>query len=157
MKVYLTNSLCKKCPYSSFRQCQYKRSFFQKFPKDNNNYKLVHKCKYYWRIFTKGQLVLVDLHHQLRRTDKKWEYVTAYADVPGIIRGTRGNKYVIELFETFLLFRKKSGRPQTIQMRLYEECTRAAKDIRPLILGEQTLKNMVQFKTDMPILEAQLN
>lgn len=157
MKIYLTNSLCKKCPYSAFRECHYKRSFFQKVPKGHNNYKFVHKCKYYWRIFKKGQLVLVDLHHQVRGKGNKWEYVEAHANIPGIITGTRGNKYVVEFFEAFFLLRKKRGRPQSSQVRLYRECTRAAKDIRPFILSEQTLKNMKPFKTDIQTKEGCLN
>ncbi len=157
MKIYLTNSLCKKCPYSAFRQCQYKRSFFKKVPKANNNYKLVHKCKYYWKIFKKGQLVLVDLHHQVRGKKNKWEYIEAHANIPGIVRGTRGNKYVVELFEAFLLLRKKRGKPQTSQVRLYQECTRAAKDIRPFILSEQTLKNMQQYHGDISLQDVQCN
>jgi hypothetical protein len=141
MKIYLTNSLCKKCPYSAFRQCHYKRSFYEKVPKATNNFKLVHRCKYYWKIFKKGQPVLIDLHHQVRIHDNKWEYIVAHTDVPGIIKGTRGNKYIIELLEAFLLLRKKKGNPQTSRVQLFLECTRAAKDIRPLILSKQTIKN----------------
>ncbi len=157
MKIYLTNSLCKKCPYSAFRQCHYKRSFYEKVPKSSNNYKLVHKCKYYWKIFKRGQLVLVDLHHQVRGQGNKWEYIKAYTNVPGIIMGTRGNKYVVELFESYLLLRKKRGRPQTCQVRHYLECTRAAKDIRPLIISEQTLKNMQQCHNHMLLRDYQYN
>lgn len=157
MKIYLTNSLCKKCPYSAFKQCHYKRSFYKKVPKASNNFKLVHKCKYYWEIFKSNQLVLVDLHHQVQIAGKKWEYVEAYTDVPGIIRGTRGNKYIIELFEAFLLLRKKRGKPKTSQVRLYLECTRAAKDIRPFILSEQTLQNMQQYHSNTPLQGFQCN
>jgi len=117
----------------------------------------VHKCKYYWKIFKKGQLVLVDLHHQVRGKKNKWEYIEAHANIPGIVRGTRGNKYVVELFEAFLLLRKKRGKPQTSQVRLYQECTRAAKDIRPFILSEQTLKNMQQYHGDISLQDVQCN
>ena len=157
MKIYLNKSLCKKCPYSAFRKCHYKRSFYKKVPKVNNSFKLVHKCKYYWKIFKPDQLVLVDLHHQLRPGGKKWEYIEAYTDVPGIIKGTRGNKYVVELFEAFLLFRKQKGRPQTSQARLYFECTRAAKDIKPFILSRQTLKNMQQYPSNLLVNDLQFN
>jgi ribosomal protein L21E len=141
MKIYLTNSLCKKCPYSAFKECHYKRSFYKKVPKTDNNFKLVHKCIHYWKIFKQGQIVLIDLHHQVRVQDNKWEYVKAYSDVPGIIKGTRGNKYVIELFEAFLLLRKNKIQSQQGQVRLYIECARAAKDIRPFLLSKHSVKN----------------
>ncbi len=156
MSVYILNSLCKKCPYSAMKQCQYKKSFYKKLPVMEKQIKLVHKCVHYRNIFKKGQYVVIDLYNQELMTDGKWKYVIAHKNVPGIIKGTRGNKYIIELIEAYGLIRKKGGKRQSSQLRIFLECTRVAKSIRPLhfsptggqgfhALSTEQLANELQF------------
>ena len=137
MRVYLNAALCKKCPFSAFRLCHYKRFLYQRVPKTEPNLKMVHNCTYYRKIFKKGQYVLVNLYDQLPGKNGRWEYVPAHQNVPGVIKGTRGHKFVVALFEPYFLVRKKRGRPHTSRLKLYTECTRVAKDIRPYIFREQ--------------------
>lgn len=137
MRVYLNAALCKKCPLSVFRLCHYKRFLYRQVPKTEPRMKVTHNCTYYWKIFKKGQYVLVDLYNQLPAQNGRWEYVLAHRDVPGVVKGTRGHKFVVELFEPYFLVRKKKGRPYTTRLKLYSECTRVAKDIKRYILKEQ--------------------
>ncbi len=137
MRVYLNAALCKKCPLSVFRLCHYKRFLYQKVPKTEPKVKVTHNCTYYRKLFKRGQYVLVDLYDQLPAKNGRWEYVMANRNVPGVIKGMRGHKFVVELFEPCFLVRKKRGRPHTSRLKLYSECSRVAKDIRPYILKEQ--------------------
>ncbi len=139
MKIYLINSLCKKCPYSAFKKCHYKETFYKKIPKAESNLKLVHKCKHYKNIFKKGQYVLVDLHDRVRQPDGRWKYTLAYKDVPGLIKGNRGCKFIIELIEPHFLLRKKFGTPYTETFRVHLECSRIAKDIRPFVADHRLI------------------
>lgn len=136
MRLYLNPALCKKCPFSVFRLCHYKRFLYQKVPKTESNLKVVHNCTYYRKIFKKGQYVLVHLYDQLPAKSGRWEYVLAHRNVPGVIKGTRGHKFVVELFEPYFLIRKKRGRPHTSRLKLFAECSRVAKDIKPYIFNE---------------------
>ncbi|MDR4988106.1 MAG: hypothetical protein RG741_04615 [Bacteroidales bacterium] len=106
-------------------------------PKTGNGLKVIHKCQHYKKIFLKGQLVLVDLYHQFRGPDGRWAYHPAHSGVPGVVTGTRGNKFLVELFDTYFLNRKGRGKPVSDQLRLVRECTRAAKDIRPLMVQKE--------------------
>ncbi len=137
MKVYLNTALCKKCPFSTFRLCHYKRLLYKKMPKTDSKLKVIHNCTYYRRIFKNGQYVLIDLYDQLPGKNGRWNYVTAHKNVPGVIKGTRGHKFVVELFEPYFLVRKKKGRPFASRLKLYSQCSRVAKDIRPYIFREQ--------------------
>lgn len=140
MRVFLNVALCKKCPFSVFKMCHYKRNLYKKVPKVESKVKMIHNCTFYKKIFKKGQYVLVDLNNQVPSADGKWSYVPAHKDVPGIIKGTRGNKFIVELFEPFFLIRKKKGRPHTSRLKVFLQCTRVAKDIRPFRLKEHSFK-----------------
>ncbi len=121
-------------------------AFYKKIPAINGeNIKLIHKCMHYKNIFKKGQLVLVDLYDQVRMPDSKWQYTVAYENVPGIITGQRGSKFIIELFEAFFLYRKKGGRSQANNVRLFMECSRVAKDIRPYVVTKEGIKHMKTY------------
>lgn len=137
MRVYLNAALCKKCPFSVFRLCHYKRVLYKNVPKTAPKVKVMHNCTYYRKIFKNGQYVLIDLYDQVPSKNGRWEYVLAHQDVPGVIKGTRGHKFVVELFEPFFLVRKKKGRPHTSRLKLFSECSRVAKEIRPYIFKEQ--------------------
>lgn len=137
MRVYLNVALCKKCPFSIFRLCHYKRILYQKMPKVKPKVKLIHNCTYYKRIFKKGQYVLVDLYDQMPAKNGRWKYVVAHQNIPGVIKGTRGHKFVVELFELYILIRKKRGRPHTSRLKIFSECSRVAKDIKPYIFNER--------------------
>ncbi len=152
MRVYLNVALCKKCPYSIFRLCHYKRLLYGKIPKLNSKIKMMHNCTFYRNIFRKGQYVLVDLYDQVPAANGKWLYVPVYKDVPGVIKGNRGNKFVVELFEPYFLIRKKRGKPPTCRLKVYYECTRVAKDIRRLVLNEQSAKVRHKIPEKMPVL-----
>lgn len=157
MKIYLVNSLCKRCPYFSFKQCHYKMAFYNKIPKVGDNIKLVHKCTHYQNIYKKGQHVLIDLYDQVMVADGKWKYTIAFANVPGIIKGRRGSKFIVELFEAFFLNRKKKGESQANLARLFMECTRAAKDIKPLVISKEGMKHMQKYRVRLEEVELMLS
>ncbi len=96
---------------------------------------------------------MVDLYDQVKMPDGKWEYVVAFENVPGVVKGIRGSKYIIELFEAFFLNRKKRGSRQTENVRLFQECSRAAKDIRPLITGKTGIMNMESYSIETEQME----
>ncbi len=150
MKFYLVKSICKRCPYSVLKECVYKTVFYKHVPKFKHAapIKLVHKCLLYRQIFTKGQHVTVDLHHQVMMPDGTWEYVLAYEDVPGIVKGLRGSKYIIEFFEAFFLWRKKKRSSQTDHAKLFIQCTKAAKDIKPFALGQEGVRNIHHYQVN---------
>lgn len=154
MKAYILNSLCKKCPYSTLEQCNYKQSFYKKIPVTDDDFKVIHKCVHYRSIYKKGQYVLVDLYHQVLNKYGKWEYVIATKNVPGIIKGTRGNKFIVELIEAHCLLRRKGRRHQSSHIRVFTECTRTAGSIRPLDLfgnggGALHAQGAEQFANDL--------
>lgn len=148
MRVYFLKSVCKKCPFFVFKNCFYKTAFYQQIPKSSSKFKLVHKCMYYRQIFSKGQKVFVDLHHRMIMPDGKRKYILAYENVPGVIKGMRGNKYIVELFEAFFLFRNKRFVSQKDPVRLYTECSKAAKDIKPLVESKEGFKNMQHYRIE---------
>ncbi len=136
MKIYFNHSLCKKCPYYDYNQCIYKKRFYQQFPsKTDSKLKAIHKCQLYPNIFRKNQIVLVDLHHQLIKPDGSWIWAIAKKDVPGVIAGRRGSKFIVELFEPAFLFRRKGRKKKKEKVRLILYCSKNAKDIRPLLLN----------------------
>lgn len=145
MRVFLNDSLCKKCPYGHFKRCFYKGFIFSKMAKKRGLFKMVHKCQYYKKIYRKGQVVLVDLHHRHLQPDGKWEYVLVYENVPGIIRGTRGCKYIVELFDRYFLIRKKGGRSRLERTRVFCKVSKNAKDIRPLNINRHFLEKMKEL------------
>lgn len=103
---------------------------------------------YYKNIFKKGQLVLVDLYDQMSMPDGKWQYIVAYENVPGIIKGHRGSKFIVELFEAFFLNRKNGGRSSSNHVRLFMECSRVAKDIRPYVVSKEGIKHMKNYSLE---------
>ncbi len=113
---------------------------------------MVHNCTFYRRIFKKGEYVLVDLYNQVPSGNGKWTYIPVHKDVPGVIKGNRGNKFVVELFEPYFLIRKKRGKPHTSRMKIYYECTRVAKDIRRFWMNEQNIKVLKKLPEKKPIL-----
>jgi len=151
MRVFLNDSLCKKCPYGRFTQCFYKVFLFKALAPKKGMFKMVHKCNHYKKIFRKGQVVLVDLHHKKLQPHGKWEYVLAYRNVPGIIRGTRGCKYKVELFDRYFLTRRRKGRYGQERTRLFWQASKNAKDIRPLNINRPLLEHMKELNvTDNP-------
>lgn len=151
MRVFLNDSLCKKCPYGGFVKCFYKDFLFRTLTSPKGVFKMVHKCNHYKKIFRKGQVVLVDLHHKKLQPHGKWEYVLAYRNVPGIIRGTRGCKYKVELFDRYFLTRKRKGRYGQERTRLFWQASKNAKDIRPLNINRPLLEHMKELNvTDNP-------
>lgn len=157
MKIFLVKSLCKRCPFSVFKQCHYKKELFKKHPKYKDKIKVIHKCLHYRNIFKKGQYVFVDLYDQVRMPDGKWEYIVAFENVLGVVKGIRGSKYIIELFEAVFLTRKKRGCRNSESVRLFLECTRAAKDIRPLIAGKTGIMNMESYSIEAEQMELMLS
>lgn len=155
MRVFLNMALCKKCPYSVFRICHYKKQLYKKVPKVNSKAKMMHNCTYYRKIYKKGQYVLVDLYHQFPSGTGRWAYFPAHKNVPGVIKGIRGHKFVVELFEVYLLNRKKRGNPHSSYVKICWECARVAKDIRPLVLNRkevQLLRNIPEKKSRQKLL-----
>ncbi len=152
MRIYLNAALCKKCPFSVFRLCHYKRVFYQKMPKMDSKFKMMHNCTFYKNIYKKGQYVLIDLYHQFPSENGKWTYIPAYRDVPGVIKGTRGHKFVVELFDVYILNRKKRGKPHTNRVKICCECSRVAKDIRPLVLAKEKLEVLDNMPLRRPVL-----
>ncbi len=147
MRIYFNDSLCKRCPYYGPEPCDYKKEFYNNAPPKKGKYKLTHKCQYYRDIFYKGQLVVTDLYHHVKDVEGEWKYVKAYADVPGIIVGNRGNKFKIELLDPVVLIIRTGRRPRTEKEQLTLVCSKAAKDIRPLPFGKELLGNIKRLHT----------
>ncbi len=124
MRVYFNKSLCKKCPYGEQPTCTYKKMFYKQILPTYSNLKVVHKCTHYRNIFFVGQLVVIDLYHQVRARDRRWKYVLAKKNVAGRIKGLQGCKYKVELFESQVLERKKG-------LDMFYEASQPARMIRP--------------------------
>ncbi len=102
----------------------YKKMFYKKTLPPYSNLKVLHKCSFYRKIFYSGQLVVIDLYHQVRVKNGRWKYVLARKNVTGRIKGLRGCKYVVELFEPFVLERKHGT-------DMFYEASQPARMIRP--------------------------
>ncbi len=109
MKVYFNHTLCKKCPFGRQPDCMYKKMFYRQTLPPYTNLKVIHKCTFYRNIFKPGQLVVIDLYHQVRVRSGRWKYVLARKNVTGRISGLQGCKYKIELFEPCVLERKRGA------------------------------------------------
>ncbi|TVR41692.1 MAG: hypothetical protein EA394_05295 [Bacteroidia bacterium] len=116
----------------------YKEMFYRQLPPTVRNQIVVyHKCQYYRKIFKKGETVLVDLYHQLFGSDGKWHFVKAYENVPGIVKGTSGSKYIIELSQIFMLFWKQKGGPPATQTKFLSEARVHAKKIKSIHMNNE--------------------
>lgn len=148
MKIYFLKSLCKRCPHYAVKECDYKKAFYEKFRKlkISGGFKLTHKCTHYRQIFQKGQNVLVDLHHRVMMPNGRWNYVLAHENVPGIITGTRGCKFTVELLEYFLLSRKNNRSSQTDYVKLVNQCSKIAKDIKPIMHTSESLSSIEHLR-----------
>lgn len=81
--------------------------------------------------------MLVDLYHQLFGSDGRWHFVKAYENVPGVIKGTSGSKYIIELGQIFMLFRKQKGNTKLTQTRFYAEARVHARKIKSIPVNNE--------------------
>jgi len=124
MRIYFNKSLCKKCPYGQQPTCTYKEKFYEQIPPPYSNLKVMHKCTFYRKIFYVGQLVVIDLYHQVRAKERGWKYVLARKNVAGRITGLQGCKYKIALFEPYVLERKRGA-------DMFYEASQPARMIRP--------------------------
>ena len=110
MRIYFNDTFCKKCPFGEEKVCFYKQKFYQHALPPYSRLKVTHKCEYYRKIFYTGQLVVIDLYHQVPDPAGGWRYVVARTNVTGQIKGIRGSKYLIELFEPCILERRNKAR-----------------------------------------------
>jgi len=138
MKIFFSDSLCRRCPYGHMNPCLYKKVFYRHLLPPYSGKKAVHKCEFYRNLFFKGQYVIIDLYHKVRDRDFQWEYVMAYKNVPGRISGLRNSKYTIELLEPYFLQRKNG-------VRLFLRASQPAKMIRPFPYDEYEMDNVAGY------------
>lgn len=139
MRVYFNKSLCKKCPFGQEPTCAYKKMFYKEILPTYSNLKVIHKCTFYRKIFFVGQLVVIDLYHQVRAKDRRWKYVLARKKVAGRITGLQGCKYKVELFEPQVLERKKG-------VGMFYEASQPAKMIRPFCYSLYSEKSSLNLE-----------
>jgi len=125
MRIYFNDTLCKKCPFGHLKKCLYKKLFYRYVLPPYSKLKLIHKCEYYQKIFFRGQLVVIDLYHRIKRADGRCDYVMAKKNVVGTIAGARGAKYIIDLLEPSFLQRKN-------KVKVFLQAHQHAKMIRPV-------------------------
>ncbi len=135
MKICFNDSLCRKCPHNGKEWCDYKKDFYEQAPPKNDEYILIHRCQEYEKLFSPGQVVYIDLYHTIRTPCGGWEDVPAFLDVPGVIRGIRGSKYQVELFEAVVLSIRGKGNPKRELEQLYLRVSKSAKEIRKAKFG----------------------
>lgn len=122
------------------------------FPKRRSRLKLIHKCQYYRKIFRKGQLVLIDLEHQIPNENGDCERVIVRRDVAGFITGMRGSNYVVELFEVIDLNDIIPGKASGVELKPILSILKPARDIRRLVIAEQQVIRMFPLYLEEPSL-----
>ena len=143
------NAICKRCPYFVFKQCHYKKTFYNRVPKQKSKFKFRHRCKHYKNIFRIGQPVLIDIYSKEKMPDGSWENVLVYENVPGIIKGFTKNKFVVEFFKAYFFNPQKHKKPHGKEINLSFECLKSAKDIRPILLSRASIKHMSSYRLKM--------
>lgn len=144
MNFSFQNAICKRCPYFIFKQCHYKKTLYNKVPSGKSNFKFRHRCKHYRNIFRVGQPVLVNVYSRERLPDGTWDNVLVHENVPGIIKGFKSHKFIIEFFKAYCFNPYKQS--QDKDRMFHFEYHIPAKDIKPILMSKASMQHMLDYR-----------
>ncbi len=151
MIFFIDNSICKRCPYFDFKECHYKKTLSKKVPLQKSSFKFKHRCRHYRNIFRIGQPVLVNLYNLEKLPDGTWDNILAHKNVPGIIKGFKKNKFIVEFFKAYFFNPKKQKRGSDKEIEFHFYCLMPAKDIKPILLSKASIQHMSDYRFNTKI------